>query len=116
MSKLEFLQCKACGGHIDRDTLTCNHCGAMYRLNEEFQPMRIEVSQMKIDTLHSKTVVPSYYVAKYGEEVMKHTLNEMAHNMAQKILPLIEFQTEFDVAHNEYVTYGRLRVVNPHKR
>ena len=114
MSKLELLQCKTCGGHIDRDTLTCNHCGAMYRLDENFTPLRVEVSQMRLETISAKTMTPAYYVAEHGEDVMKYTLQEMAHNMAERILPLIEFQTEFDIKHNMYVTYGRLRVANPH--
>ena len=34
------LQCKSCGGVIDRDTMTCKHCGMTYMLvnNSEINP------------------------------------------------------------------------------
>ena len=113
MSKLELLQCKTCGGHIDRDTLTCRSCGAMYRLNEDNIPIRFEISEMKIETFYSQVFTPAYLVRNHGEDIMEHTLEQMAHNMAEKLLPLIEFQTEYDVRNNEYITHGRLRVAHP---
>ena len=114
MSKLELLQCKTCGGHIDRDTLTCQSCGAMYRLSEDCIPVKLEVSQLKFKTICSQTITPAYYVNQYGEDIMKHTLEDMAHQMAEKLLPLIEFQTEYEPRTMEYITYGRLRVADPH--
>lgn len=116
MSKLELLQCKTCGGHIDRDTLTCNSCGAMYRLNEDFMPVRLEVSHLHIDTLVGKTIVPSEAMYLLGtEKACEMTLKEMAERMAEKILPYIEYQMEFDPRLNQYITHGRLRVANPNK-
>lgn len=38
---LMALQCKSCGAAIDRDTMTCTHCGMAYMLvnsGEEFNP------------------------------------------------------------------------------
>jgi len=116
MSRLELLQCKACGGHIDRDTLTCNHCGAMYRLDDDNIPVRIEVSRMHIETLTGCVITPREAVYVLGEEkACEMTLREMAKDMAEKLLPFIEYHQEFDFKHNEYVTHGRLRVANPHK-
>ena len=116
MSKLELLQCKTCGGHIDRDTLTCNSCGSIYRLNDDFQPVRIEVGNMKVETLTGRAITPREAIYVLGEEkACEMTLKEMATNMAEKLLPFIEYHTEFDPAVNEYITHGRLRVANPHK-
>lgn len=37
---LMALQCKSCGGVIDKDTMTCKHCGMTYMLvnNSEINP------------------------------------------------------------------------------
>lgn len=116
MSKLELMQCKTCGGHIDRATLTCQSCGAMYRLDEDYMPVRLEVSQMRIETFVGSAITPREAVYLLGvEEACEMSLKEIAKRMAEKILPMIEYQTEYDMEHNEYVTYGRLRVANPHR-
>ena len=112
--KLELLQCKTCGGHIDRDTLTCNHCGAMYRLNDDNIPVRIEVSQMRIETLVGSVITPHEAFYALGEkDACEMTLKEMASRMAEKILPFIDYHMEFDPHLNQYVTHGRLRVARP---
>lgn len=116
MSKLELMQCKTCGGHIDRATLTCQSCGAMYRLNEDNIPIRLEVSQMRIETIVGSAITPREAIYTLGEKgACEMTLKEMASHMAEKLLPFIEYQTEYDFKHNEYVTYGRIRVANPHR-
>lgn len=115
MSKLELMQCKTCGGHIDRATLTCQSCGAMYRLDEDHMPVRLEVSQMRIETFVGEVIVPNEAVYLLGtEKACEMSLKEMAKRMAEKILPMIEYHTEYDIEHCEYVTYGRLRVANPY--
>ncbi len=114
MGKLEKLQCTSCGGRIDRLTLTCQMCGMQYRLDEEDRPIRLEVSHLNFVNLGTSMRVPAYALkSENTEDIMKYTLTELAHNMAEKILPLMEFQTEFDIAHQDYVTYARLRVAEP---
>lgn len=114
MSKLEKLQCTSCGGRIDRVTLTCQMCGMQYRLNEDMQPVRVEVSHCKLVNLGTSMAVPAYVLkGENTEDLMKYTLSELAHNMAEKILPLMEFQTEYRPEYAEYVTYARMRVAEP---
>ncbi len=115
MSELKPLICTGCGGHIDRETLTCKSCGTAYRLDDNFMPVRIEVRKGDIKVVQGCVQLPREFVLEMGaDEMSKMTLTKMAHNMAEHILPLIEYQTEFDIKHNMYVTYGRLRVVDPH--
>lgn len=110
---IKLLKCKCCGGHIDKATLVCNMCGATYILDDDMKPIRV-VYNNDVVTLSSTTTVPRevFYVCD-GKDVSEITLEEMAKDLARKILPLIEYQTEFDIRHNEYITMGRLRVVNP---
>lgn len=114
MSELKPLICTGCGGHIDRQTLTCKSCGTAYRLDDNFMPVRIELKRGDVVTLCNEVHIPREYVIGNKDVAMEMTLKEMAKNMAEKILPLIEYETEYDMRRNMYVTHGRLRVVDPH--
>ena len=115
MSELKPMICECCGGHIDRTTLICKMCGTAYRLDDNFLPVRIEVRKGDIRVVESCIQLPREYVlCMDADEMSKLTLTKMAEQMAEKILPLIEYQTEFDMRQNMYVTHGRLRVVDPH--
>lgn len=117
MSELKPMICECCGGHIDRTTLVCKMCGTAYRFDDDFKPVRIEVRKCDIKVVQGCVQLPREFVLDTdATEMSKLTLTKMAHNMAEHILPLIEYQTEFDIEHNMYVTYGRLRVVDPHWR
>ena len=113
MSELKPLICTGCGGHIDRETLTCKSCGTAYRLDDDFKPVRIMLSDSKIKTFSGEVSISREYMLD-AHEVAAYSLRKMAESMAEQILPLIEYTTDFDTKHNQYVTYGRLRVVDPH--
>ena len=116
MGKLELLQCKTCGGHIDRYTLTCQSCGSIYRLTEDFVPIRILPSEMQIATIGGSSRTSREDIFVLGEKnASEMTLRHMAEIMAEKLLPYIEFQTSLDPRNGDIVTFGRLRVVNPIK-
>lgn len=112
---MKALICECCGGRIDRATMVCQMCGTAYKLDEYEQPIRIMEYSTRVETLSSRVTIPRYLLEHMGEEeAMEMALNEMARNMAKKILPLIEFTHEYDPIHQDYITYGRLRVANPH--
>ena len=117
MSELKPMICECCGGHIDRDTLTCKMCGTAYRLDENFLPVRIEMRRGDVKVVNGCVMLPrEFVIGESAETISKMTLEQMAHEMAKQIIPLIEYQTEYDHLHFQYVTYGRLRVVDPHWR
>ena len=113
MSELKPYICKGCGGHIDRETLVCKSCGTAYRLDDDMIPVKLVTSNLEFVTIGGMAVMPKEYLVGDTDKAMEYTLREMARNMAEKILPLIEFQTDYDIAHNEYRTYGRIRVARP---
>lgn len=115
MSELKPLICTGCGGHIDRETLTCRSCGTAYRLDNDYMPVPIVLNKANTVTLSSQVFVPREYMLD-APEVAEYSLHKMVEQMAEKILPLIEYTTEFDIRHNQYVTHGRLRVYDPHRR
>ena len=113
---MKKLVCECCGGIIDRDTLICRSCGVAYKLDEYMHPIRVMEYSTRVETLTGSVRVPSYLVQ--GEEdvtrIMEMSLHQMAEQMAHKIMPLIELHHEYDPKTMEYVTYGRLKVANPH--
>ena len=116
MKNLTALVCEQCGGHIDQYTLTCKMCGCSYMLDQYMQPIRIETSHLQFETVSGCVSVPEYVLTSYGHDVTKATefiLHDMASRMAEKILPLIEWQTEYNPRTMEYITHGRIRVAKP---
>ena len=112
---MKALICECCGGRIDRATMVCQMCGTAYKLDEYEQPIRIMEYSTKVETLTSRVVLPRYLVEHMGtEDAMEMTLEKMAQQMAKKIMPLVEFTHEYEPINQEYVTYGRLKVANPH--
>lgn len=112
---MKALICECCGGRIDRVTMLCQMCGTAYKLDEYEHPIRIIEYSTKVETLACKVTIPRYLVEGMGKnEAMEMTLKKMAHNMAEKIMPLIEFSHEYDPLHQDFITYGVLRVANPH--
>ena len=117
MSELQPLICKCCCGQIDRTTLVCKSCGTAYRLDDNMQPVKLEITHFELETIGSCVSLPKEFLIHMGEDkAMEYTLQEMAHQMAKKIIPLIEIQNMFDMARQEYTTYGRLRVARPAER
>lgn len=114
--ELKPLTCDKCGGQIDRVTLTCKMCGTQYVLDENMRPVRLEVSECRLVTIGSSIAVPSYSLSAHPEECSELVLKELASKMAEKLLPLMEFQSTYDMQYNQYVTYARLRVAEPKVR
>ena len=113
MSKLKPLVCSQCGGHIDRESLICNACGIAYKLDDNFLPVRIELRKAEVRTISGEVHLPREYLLD-SNEIAEISLQQMAEQMAERILPLIEYTTEYDIYTNSYRTFGRLRVVDPH--
>lgn len=118
MTKLQKLQCDNCGGKIDGATLTCQSCGMQFRLQDGpdgFSIGRVEVYHGKFHLVQGHVCVPAYILKEPEdyEEAAEMTLNDMARNMAQHLLPFMEFQSEFNPASMTIDTYAQMRVAEP---
>ena len=112
---LKPLICPNCAGHVDRATLTCNMCGLQFQMDREEHLMVIHYERAKMRTLAGEVMTEPYFLADPDsrEHVTKHIIEEMAHKMAIQMLPLIEFQTEYNPDFGAFVTYGRVRIAEP---
>ena len=113
MSELIPLQCPNCAGRIDKATLTCNSCGLQFKMKPDGTLMRVDVFPHKFIPIGAAISMPAFYVKDNPEKAMEYTLTKMARKLAEQILPLIEFRQEYDMQHDDYVTYGRIRVEEP---
>ena len=115
MGNLKPLICPNCAGRVDRMTLTCTMCGLQFQMDSEEQLHIIKVSELHFRTIAGQVITEPYYLqdSECREQVTQHIIEEMAHKMAIQMLPLIEFQTEFNPNFNAFVTYGRVRVAEP---
>ena len=118
MAKLQKLQCDNCGGKIDGSTLECQSCGMQFRLEDGpsgFALGRVEVYQGKFHLIQGHVSVPAYTLKEPAdfERAAEWTLNDMARNMAQQLLPFMEFQSMFRPDHCAIETYAQMRVAEP---
>ena len=113
MNKLQPLICKGCGGHIDRDTLTCKSCGTAYKYDSDGRLITVEQFDRKTVYINGAIAVPAFIVNQDPQMAMEMTLNEIANVMVKKIMPLIEFQTRFEPRTMEYITHARIGVAEP---
>lgn len=113
MSDLIPLQFPNCAGRVDRTTLTCNSCGLQFKMKPDGTLMRVDVFPHKFIPIGAAISMPAFYVKDNPEKAMEYTLTEMARKLAEQILPLMEFRQEYNVQHDDFVTYGRIRVEEP---
>lgn len=116
--KLQKLQCDQCGGRIDGSTLICESCGMQFRLQDGpngFTLGRVEVYHGKFHLIQGHVCVPVYTLkdTEDYERAAEWTLNDMARNMAQHLLPFMEFQSEFRPQTMTIDTYAQMRVAEP---
>lgn len=113
MDNLIPLQCPNCAGHVDSITLTCKSCGLGFKMKPDGTLVRLDVFAHKFIPVGAAVAIPGFYVIDNPEEAMEMTLKKLAEKLAAQLLPLMEYQMQFDIQHNEYVTYGRIRVAEP---
>lgn len=113
MSKLHALICTGCGGQIDRDTLTCKSCGTQYKYDQDGKLITVEQFDRKFVYINGSIAVPAFVVNKDPELAMEMTLNQIAQELTKKILPLIEYTTEFSPKDMLYYTHARVGVAEP---
>lgn len=113
MSKLTALICKGCGGQIDKDTLVCRACGTQYKWDENNRLITVTEYQRKLIYINGSISVPAYIVAKDPQLAMEMTLTEVAREMVKKIMPLIEFRTQYEPKTFSYITSARIGVADP---
>ena len=112
MEDLTALICKCCGGQIDRTTLTCKSCGTQYKQNRA-GVLEIISAPRPFKFIEGAVIIPKFIVKDNPEEVMEHSVHKIAVQLAEKMLPLVEWVEEYDPYHQDYVLHARVGVIEP---
>ena len=115
MTKLQPLRCENCGGLIDRSTMVCQMCGTAYKFDYEEtdpKPIRISSFEHRMEVRKGVVLVPEQYMNVDPEKCMEFVVREMAKQMAEKLLPFIEYRQEYHPRTCEYEIQGRLMVAD----
>lgn len=114
MSTLQKLQCDNCGGRIDRASLTCTSCGMQYeRDHNEPTILRLITEERRTEVLSGTVLIPDEIMIGDTEKAIEYAVRQMAGQMAERLIPFIEFEWERDWPTRQTGIYGRLRVARP---
>lgn len=106
---LKALVCTQCGGQIDRETLTCKHCGTAYTMDRKNTLIIQEMDPN--ETMIGASVDLNPLDLKFGgEDYIEYSISELSHQLASQLIPFMEVQTEVDLNRRLLELYGRIRV------
>lgn len=120
MAKLQALVCTECGGHIDRDTMTCRYCGIQYKLDQDMMPIMVSRFDPHMETLKASIFIPEYaFKAETGGDMTKLTeyaVKELSYKLAEAIVPFMEVRTNYEPREQMQEFSARVRVYRPDYR
>lgn len=112
-------RCSNCGKMLSmstaRNIMKCEACGSEYRIEDDFSIRPLYVEHIPHDTHELKmcTYVPGEFLMSNPQFATKVALENMAHEMAEKIMPFLEVDSTYDIERMSYNLYARLRVHIP---
>lgn len=122
MAKLQALVCTECGGHIDRDTMTCRYCGIQYKLDQDMMPIMVSRFDPHMETLKARIFIPDYVVkAEMGRgadmtKLTEYAVKDLSRKLAEAIVPFMEVRTNYEPCEQIHEFSARVRVYRPDYR
>lgn len=122
MAKLQALVCTECGGHIDRDTMTCRYCGIQYKLDQDMMPIMVSRFEPHMETLKARIFIPEYMVkAEMGREgdmtkLTEYAVKDLSRKLAEAIVPFMEVRNSYEPCEQIHEFSARVRVYRPDYR
>ena len=117
MTDLKPLICTECGGHIDRDTMTCKFCGIQYKLDESNMPIFVRRFDPKMETIHTAMYVPRYMTESMStKEGSEYAVKQLANQLSKALIPFMEVHNDFDPRTDSHRIWARVRVYRPDYR
>lgn len=92
--KMKPFICECCGGQVDPAALKCEYCGTTYRLDENYKPIMIQTYMAPTHTFTVKTKIDSTLLSLYGREYTDMVVREISGQLAERLLPYIEYQIQ----------------------
>ena len=108
---LEQLKCNECGAPIDRATLKCPYCGAVYRDRQlgEVRYIRDRAGTVK---LYGRSEV-DVFLPFSNEDRAKIAARDITNRVAEALLPYMTFEQYYEVERHRHIVTGIVTVVEP---
>ena len=121
MSKLQALVCTECGGHIDRETMTCRYCGIQYKLDQDMMPIVVSRFDPHMETLKGRIFIPEYMFKAEKDrgdmtKLTEYAVKELSYKLAEAIVPFMEVRTDYEPREQMHEVSARVRVYRPDYR
>lgn len=117
MGKLEPLVCTECGGHIDRDTMTCRYCGVQYKLDNSDRLIVVERFNANVRVLKTRIEVPIDDVVCFDPETTsKFVTKKIEHEISKAIMPFVEIRQQTDPLNHTIKFDAVTRLISPEYR
>lgn len=117
MGKLEPLVCTECGGHIDRDTMTCRYCGVQYKLDNSDRLIVVERFNTNVRVLKTRINVPIDDIVCFDPETMsKFVTKQIEHEISKAIMPFVEIRQQTDPLDHTIKFDAVTRLISPEYR
>jgi len=120
MSKLKGYQCSQCGQMLPisktrNGICTCEYCGSQYRVEDDCGRLKIETLPFRSIQLTLSKRIAYEYLKENPTETLAWSLEEMASEMAEKLMPYLEFEMEHDIKYMDYRLRGSVRIAIPQR-
>lgn len=116
MGELVGYRCPNCGAMLKRsrgNIYKCDFCDSEYeKEGEEYKPIIVPIVKANTIKLQSCIRVDEEAMRHDPKMFMEYTLKEMAHDMAEKMMPLLKMRVERDIRYCSYNVIGMIEVVD----
>ena len=109
----EYSMYECCGGQVDPAAMKCEYCGTTYRLDENYKPIMIQTYMAPTHTFAVKTKIDSTLLSLYGRDYTDMVVREISSQLAERLLPYIEYRIQPSFEDIGLDLYSTIRVCEP---
>lgn len=106
---MKELKCPNCGAPINRETMRCDYCGAVFK--RAFNTIVYQVENPKIVPLKTVMKVDDELTTMDGYE--RYLVDEMAYSLAKQVANYMDVTIQHDPRNCQVTARARVRVVPP---
>ena len=107
---MKELKCPNCGAPINRETMRCDYCGAVFKCDVD-HPFIYQIEHPKIVPL--KTVMRVDRRIATMDGYGRCVADSVAHSLAEQMVKYMDVITQDDPMRDEVIVSARVRVVPP---
>lgn len=106
---MKELKCPNCGAPINRSTMRCDYCGAVFK--SDLNSIIYQIENPKIVPLKTVMKVDNQIAMMNGYE--EYLVDHMAYSLAKQMVKYMDVITQDDPMRDQVTVSARVRVVPP---